>query len=80
VNNNPAAASMLFAIILFCVLLVWGRNELGLTWIAVSLLIFLGALGICIWLNIAPGYFMAFAAVVDIALVLKIFGGDVYIG
>jgi len=71
---------MLFVIILFCFLLFFGRDELGLAGIAVSLLIFFGALGSCIWLNINPGYFMAFAAVLNIVLVLKIFRGDLNLG
>ena len=68
---------MIFVLILFCVLLICGRNELGLTGIAVAMLTFFAAFGACAWLNISPGYFMAFAAVLDIVLVLKIFGGDI---
>jgi hypothetical protein len=67
---------LFFVIILFVVLLFFGRDELGLTGIVVSLLVFFGTFGLCMWLDISQGYFMAFAAVFDIALVLKIFGGD----
>jgi hypothetical protein len=73
---NPGVALMLFAIILFVVLLFFGRDELGLTGIGVTLLIFLEAYGVYAWLDISPGYFMAFMAVLDIVLVLKVFGGD----
>jgi hypothetical protein len=67
-------------IVLFCFLLFFGRDDLGLTGIGVSLLVFVGTLGLCVWLGFSLGYFMAFAAVFDIALVMKIFGGDLNIG
>jgi len=71
---------MILVIVLFCFLLFFGRDELGLNGIAVSLLLFFGALGLSIWLDMSPGYFMAFAAIFDIVLVLKIFGGDLTVG
>jgi hypothetical protein len=46
----------------------------------VTLLIFLAVFGVYVWLDISPGYFMAVAAVLDIELVLKFFGGDLSLG
>lgn len=67
---------MIFVIVLFVVLVFLGRDDLQLVGIAVSLVALFGALGLCVWLDINPGYFMAYVAMLDIVLVLKLYGGD----
>lgn len=66
---------MLFLIVLFLCLVFVNRDDLGLMGIAVSLIAVFGAFGICAWFDIAPGYYVAFLAMVNIVLVIKIYGG-----
>jgi hypothetical protein len=61
------------------VLLFVARQELGITTIIVSVLMWFGLLLGFMLLGIALGYFIAVQAILDIWLFLKAFGGDVRI-
>lgn len=58
-------------------LLYYGRHDLGPKWICTLLLLWLAGCGL---FSLIPGglyFFMAFVALMDIALVLVVFQGDV---
>ncbi len=72
---------MLFPFILFWVLMFFCRQELELKGIVISIAIWIGLLLGC--LSITDGnasyYFTAGQVIVDIILILKIFGSDINI-
>lgn len=70
---------MAIPLIVFVVLMWLGREELGFKGILICLLICVGLLFGCALLNISPYTFTALLALLDIILLLTIFGGDIYI-
>lgn len=70
---------MLIPFVLFWVLILLGREELGmkggLIVVAIWAVLLIGFLAV----NISPYFFVAAQAIVDVVLVLIIFGGDIKI-
>jgi hypothetical protein len=72
----------LIPFVLFWVLLYLGRRELTLKWILLCIALWVGGLvGLAVltgpYPRMASYLFMSFQAVIDIALVLAIFKGDI---
>ena len=63
--------------LLFRVLLLVAREELGVKGIAVAVAIRLALLAGCFVAGISPHISVAAQALLDIVLILKIFGGDI---
>ena len=68
---------MIIPFILFWVLMFLGREELGWKGIVISILIWLVLLLLCVLFGFQSYTFVAIQAVVDIVLLLIIFGGDI---
>jgi hypothetical protein len=69
---------MVFVFAAFLVLLFLGREDLGLKGIAVATTIWLGLLAGC-FLAGSPILFMSAQALLDVGLLLVVFGGDIRI-
>ena len=70
---------MMTPLIVFWVLMVLGREELGWKGVVLSILIWLGMLLGCLLSGLPPHFFVAVQALLDIVLLLIIFGGDINI-
>ena len=71
---------MMIPLVTFWFLLYFGREELGLKGIIISIVIWLGLfLGICLAPGIPSYFFTAGNVLLDIVLLLIIFGGDINI-
>ena len=70
---------MLLPFLLFWVLIVVGRDELGLRGAAATIAIWLALLLACALTGISPYYFVSIQALIDIVLLITIFGGDIRI-
>jgi len=65
--------------IAFWVLLFLGKGELGCKGVVVSVAIWFGLLLGFVFLEISPYFFVAAQALLDVVLILVIFGGDIRI-
>jgi len=70
---------MLIPFILFWLLIFLGRDELGFTGGLTAVAIWAGLLIGFFALNISPYIFVAAQAILDVVLILAIFGGDIKI-
>ena len=71
---------MIIPFILFWILIVIGREELGFKGIIISVIIWIALLLVCIFFRgISPYYFIAANALLDIVLLIVIFGSDINI-
>lgn len=68
---------MAVPLILFWLLLFLGRDEMGLKGIGIAIGIWLALLVLFALLGISPLVFIAVQALIDIVLVIVVFGGDV---
>jgi hypothetical protein len=64
---------------LFVVLLVVGREELGLKGVGLCLLIVAGMIGCCSYCRVSSYLLITLMALMDIVLLLVIFGSDIRI-
>ena len=70
---------LLIPLVLFWILIFFGREELGFKGIIISILIWLGLLlGTGLTTGISSYFFTAGNALLDIVLLLIIFGGDIW--
>ena len=65
--------------VLFWALVLYGREELGVKGILISVAIWAALLLGSIFLHVPSYYFIAAQSVLDIVLILVIFGGDIRI-
>ena len=70
---------MALPLIIFVVVMWLGREELGLKGLLTCLSICAGLVLGCAYLNVSPYTFIALLALLDVILVLTIFGGDIHI-
>lgn len=70
---------MIFVVATFVVLLVIGRNELSLKEIVAAVAFLILAAGFVVVSHLHPIVSMTAVAIVDIFLILKIFGSDISI-
>jgi len=71
---------MIIPLLLFWILLFLGREELGFKGIIICIVVWLGLLlGACLTAGMLPYFFIAGNALLDIVLLIIIFGGDVNI-
>ena len=69
---------MIIPLLLFWILIFLGREELGFKGIVISIVIWLGLLlGTCLTAGMTPYFFIAGNALLDIVLLIIIFGGDI---
>ncbi|MBE3069702.1 MAG: hypothetical protein IMZ66_05650 [Planctomycetes bacterium] len=72
------------AFVLFWILLLLCRHELGLKWILILIGFWVGALagmvwGENVWPGVGPSLFMSLQGIVDVVLVVVILKGDIRI-
>jgi len=70
---------MLGPFLIFWIVIFIGREELGFKGVAIAIGIWLALLLAFALTGISPYYFTAIQALIDIALLLIIFGGDIRI-
>jgi len=70
---------MIIPFILFWVLIYLGRDELGFKGVIVNISIWLGLLLACMFSGLSSYIFIAVQSLLDIVLLLIIFGGDINI-
>ncbi|MBN1787059.1 MAG: hypothetical protein JW806_01540 [Sedimentisphaerales bacterium] len=70
---------MILPFLIFWVLIFLGKNELGLKGVLISIAIWGGLLLGFAMLNISPYLFVVAQVILDIILILVIFGGDIRI-
>jgi hypothetical protein len=70
---------MILPFLIFWVLMFLGKSELGLKGVLISIAIWTGLLLGFGMLNISPYLFVAAQSLLDIVLILVIFGGDIRI-
>mgnify|MGYP001407076071 CR=1 FL=1 len=68
---------MLLPLVIFALLLWLGRENLEIRGILVCLLIFAAIVLTCVFLSVSPYVFTALLALMDVVLVLIIFGSDI---
>ncbi len=71
---------MIIPLLVFWILIFWGREELGVKGIIICIVIWLGLLlGTSLTAGMMPYFFIAGDALLDIVLLIIIFGGDINI-
>ena len=65
--------------LIFWILLFLTRKELGIKWIGILIVVWAGLLTGFIYLKISPYLFIIAESVIDIILILILFGGDIRI-
>ena len=63
--------------LVFWVLLILARKELGWKWILALVLIWMGLLAGFVYLDISPYIFMIAEVLIDVVLIIVFFGGDI---
>lgn len=70
---------MIVPMIVFWVLMVLGRSELGWKGVTFCVSLWLGLLLVLSYFGISPYVFIGVQALLDITLIIVIFGGDITI-
>lgn len=70
---------MLLPLAIFALLLWLGCENLEIRGILICLLIFTATALTCVFLSVSPHVFTALLALMDVVLILIIFGGDIQI-
>ena len=65
--------------VLFWILIFIGRRDLGCGWTLKLIVLWAGLLAGLMYLDLSPYFFVAVQTVIDVVLILYIFGGDIRI-